>query len=156
LATEIYLLHIGFVQKDSKITELKEFNMEKLVKHMYSEMLDADKRAFDIMGVVMCDTNASESTIKEFNDLSVKAITIENLLLDMIDKDKKQEVVDKIMNSKDSLHLHEGCIGIQKEAIVNDDEFQGWDSKVYLYRFNSNTMTDMTPEEFWNIYKEFI
>ena len=25
----------------------------------------------------------------------------------MIDKDKKQKVVDKIMNSKDSLHLHD-------------------------------------------------
>lgn len=130
--------------------------MENLVKHMYSEMLDADTQAFDIMGVVMCDNNASESTIKEFNDLSVKAITIENLLLDMIDKDKKQEVVERIMNSKDSLNLHEGCIGVQKRAIVNNDGFQGWDSKVYLYRFNSETMTDMTPEEFWNIYKEYL
>ena len=130
--------------------------MEKLVKHMYSEMLDADTQAFDIMGVVMCDNNASESTIKEFNDLSVKAITIENLLLDMIDKDKKQEVVERIMNSKDSLNFHEGCIGVQKRAIVNNNGFQGWDSKVYLYRFNSKTMTDMTPEEFWNIYKEYV
>ena len=130
--------------------------MEKLVKHMYSEMLDADTQAFDIMGVVMCDNNASESTIKEFNDLSVKAITIENLLLDMIDKDKKQEVVERIMNSKDSLNFHEGCIGVQKRAIVNNNGFQGWDSKVYLYRFNSDTMTDNTPEEFWNIYKEYV
>ena len=130
--------------------------MEKLVKHMYSEMLDADKKAFDIMGVVMCDNNASESAIKEFNELSVKAITIENLLLDMIDKDKKQEVVDKIMNSKDFLNSHEGCIGVQRKAIVNDDGFQGWDSKIYLYRFNRDTMTDMTPEEFWNIYKEYV
>ena len=130
--------------------------MEKLVKHMYSEMLNADKKAFDIMGVVICDNNASESTIKEYNDLSVKAITIENLLLDMIDKDKKQEVVDKIMNNRDSLNSHEGCIGIQRKAIVNDDGFQGWDSQIYLYRFNSNTMKDMTPNEFWNIYKEYL
>ena len=130
--------------------------MEKLVKHMYSEMLNADKKTFDIMGVVICDNNASESTIKEYNDLSVKAITIENLLLDTIDKDKKQEVVEKIMNSKDSLNSHEGCIGIQRKAIVNDDGFQGWDSEVYLYRFNSETMTDMTPEEFWDIYKEYL
>lgn len=130
--------------------------MEKLVKHMYSEMLNADKKAFDIMGVVMCDNNAPESTIKEFNDLSAKAITIENLLLDMIDKDKKQEVIEKIMNNKDSLNSHEGCIGIQRKAIVNDDGFQGWDSQVYLYRFNSNTMTDMTPNEFWDIYKEYL
>lgn len=130
--------------------------MEKLVKHMYSEMLNADKKAFDIMGVVICDNNASESTIKEYNDLSVKAITIENLLLDTIDKDKKQEVVDKMMNRKDSLNSHEGCIGIQRKAIVNDDGFQGWDSQVYLYRFNSNTMTDMTPNEFWDIYKEYL
>lgn len=129
--------------------------MEKLVKHMYSEMLNADKKAFDIMGVVMCDNNAPESTIKEFNDLSVKAITIENLLLDMIDKDKKQEVIDKAINSKE-LNSHEGCIGIQRKAIVNDDGFQGWDSQVYLYRFNSNTMTDMTPNEFWDIYKEYL
>ena len=130
--------------------------MEKLVKHMYSEMLNADKKAFDIMGVVICDNNASESTIKEYNDLSVKAITIENLLLDIIDKDKKQEVVDKIMNNRDSLNSHEGCIGIQRKAIVNDDGFQGWDSQIYLYRFNSNTMKDMTPNEFWNIYKEYL
>ncbi len=130
--------------------------MEKLVKHMYSEMLNADKKAFDIMGVVICDNNASESTIKEYNDLSVKAITIENLLLDIIDKDKKQEVVDKMMNRKDSLNSYEGCIGIQRKAIVNDDGFQGWDSEVYLYRFNSETMTDMTPNEFWDIYKEYL
>ena len=129
--------------------------MEKLVKHMYSEMLDADNKAFDIMGIVISD-NAPESTIKEFNDLSVKAITIENLLLDMIDKSKKQEVVDKIVSSKDSLNLHEGCIGVQKRAIVNNTGFQGWDSKVYLYRFNSKTMTDNTPDEFWNIYKKYV
>jgi uncharacterized protein (DUF1919 family) len=99
---------------------------------------------------------ASEEENKEFNDLSVKAITIENLLLDMIDKDKKQEVVDKIMNNKDFLNLHEGCIGVQRKAIVNDDGFQGWDSKIYLYRFNRDTVTDMTPEEFWNVYKEYL
>ena len=102
--------------------------MEKLVKHMYSEMLDADIQAFDIMGKVISGA-ASEQENKEFNDLSVKAITIENLLLDMIDKDKKQEVIDK-MNSKNFLNLHEGCIGIQRKAIVNNDEFQGWDSEV--------------------------
>lgn len=130
--------------------------MEKLVKHMYSEMLDADKQAFDIMGVVMCDNNASESTIKEFNELSIKAITIENLLLDRISEDKKQEVINKAINSKDSLNFHEGCIGVQKRAIVNNDGFQGWDSKVYLYRFNSKTMIDNTPDEFWNIYKEYL
>lgn len=129
--------------------------MEKLVKHMYSEMLNADTQAFDIMGKVISGA-ASEQENKEFNDLSVKAITIENLLLDMIDKDKKQEVVDKIMNSKDSLNLHEGCIGVQKKAIVNDDGFQGWDSKVYLYRFNFDTKADMTPDEFWNVYKEYL
>ena len=129
--------------------------MEKLIKHMYSEMLNADKKAFDIMGKVISGA-ASEEENKEFNDLSVKAITIENLLLDMIDKDKKQEVVEKIMNSKDSLNLHEGCIGVQKRAIVNNDEFQGWDSEVYLYRFNSKTMTDNTPDEFWNIYKKYL
>lgn len=129
--------------------------MDKLVKHMYSEMLDADTQAFDIMGKVISGTG-SEQENKEFNDLSVKAITIENLLLDMIDKNKKQEVVDKIMNSKDSLNLHEGCIGVQKKAIVNNDGFQGWDSKVYLYRFNSDTKVDMTPDEFWNVYKEFL
>lgn len=129
--------------------------MEKLVKHMYSEMLNADKKAFDIMGKVISGTG-SEQENKEFNDLSVKAITIENLLLDIIDKDKKQEVVEKIMNSKDSLNSHEGCIGIQRKAIVNDDGFQGWDSQIYLYRFNSNTMKDMTLEEFWNIYKEYL
>ena len=129
--------------------------MEKLVKHMYSEMLDADTQAFDIMGKVISGTGSEEEN-KEFNDLSVKAITIENLLLDMIDKSKKQEVVDKIVSSKDSLNLHEGCIGVQKRAIVNNDGFQGWDSKVYLYRFNRDTMTDMTPEEFWNIYKEYL
>ena len=128
--------------------------MEKLVKHMYSEMLDADIQAFDIMGKVISGA-ASEQENKEFNDLSVKAITIENLLLDMIDKDKKQEVIDK-MNSKNFLNLHEGCIGIQRKAIVNNDEFQGWDSQIYLYRFNSKTMTDNTPDEFWNIYKEYV
>lgn len=128
--------------------------MEKLVKHMYSEMLDADTQAFDIMGKVISGA-ASEEENKEFNDLSVKAITIENLLLDMIDKDKKQEVVEKI-NSEGFLNLHEGCIGVDKRAIVNNNEFQGWDSKVYLYRFNSKTMTDNTPEEFWNIYKEYL
>lgn len=85
--------------------------MEKLVKHMYSEMLNADKKAFDIMGKVISSTG-SEQENKEFNDSSVKAITIENLLLDMIDKDKKQEVVDKMMNRKDSLNSHEGCIGV--------------------------------------------
>lgn len=128
--------------------------MEKLVKHMYSEMLDADTQAFDIMGKVISGTGSEEEN-KEFNDLSVKAITIENLLLDMIDKDKKQEVVDKI-NSEGFLNLHEGCIGVDKRAIVNDDGFQGWNSIVYLYRFNRDTMTDMTPEEFWNIYKEYL
>lgn len=129
--------------------------MEKLVKHMYSEMLDADKKAFDIIGKVISGT-ASEQENKEFNDLSIKAITIENLLLDMIDKDKKQEVIEKIMNSKDSLNLHEGCIGVQKKAIVNDNKFQGWNSEVYLYRFNSKTMTDNTSDEFWNIYKKYL
>ena len=99
---------------------------------------------------------ASEEENREFNDLSVKAITIENLLLDMIDKDKKQEVIDKIMNNKDSLNSHEGCIGVQKRAIVNNDEFQGWDSKIYLYRFNSDTKADMTPDEFWNVYKNYL
>ena len=126
--------------------------MKKLIKHMYSEMLDADTQAFDIMGKVISGATSEEEN-KEFNDLSVKAITIENLLLDMIDKDKKQEVVDK---AKNSLNFHEGCIGVDKRAIVNNDEFQGWDSQIYLYRFNSNTMTDNTPEEFWNIYKEYV
>lgn len=129
--------------------------MEKLVKHMYSEMLDADIQAFDIMGKVISGA-ASEQENKEFNDLSVKAITIENLLLDRISEDKKQEAVDRARNLKDSLNFHEGCIGVQKKAIVNNDGFQGWDSKVYLYRFNRDTMTDMTPEEFWNIYKEYV
>ena len=129
--------------------------MEKLIKHMYSEMLNADKKAFDIMGKVISGASSEEEN-KEFNDLSVKAITIENLLLDMIDKDKKQEVVDKIMNSKDFFIFYEGCIGVQRKAIVNDDGFQGWDSQIYLYRFNSNTMTDMTPEEFWDTYKEWL
>ena len=129
--------------------------MEKLVKHMYSEMLDADTQAFDIMGKVISGTG-SEQENKEFNDLSVKAITIENLLLDRISEDKKQEIVNKAKNSKDSLNFHEGCIGVQKRAIVNNDGFQGWDSKVYLYRFNSKTMTDNTPDEFWNIYKEYL
>ena len=122
--------------------------MEKLVKHMYLEILNADKKAFDIMGKVISGT-ASEQENKEFNDLSVKAITIENLLLE-------QEVIDKIMNSKDSLNLYEGCIGVQKNAIVDDNGFQGWDSKVYLYRFNSDTKADMTPDEFWNVYKKYI
>ena len=35
--------------------------MKKLVKKMYSEMLDADKKAFDIMGVVMCDNNERQA-----------------------------------------------------------------------------------------------
>ena len=129
--------------------------LEKLVKHMYFEMLDADKNAFDIMGKVISGASTEDEN-KEFNDLSIKAITIENLLLDMIDKDKKQEVVDKIMNSKDPFHLHEGCIGVQRNAIINNDMIQGWDSKIYLYRFNSDTMSDMTPEEFWNMYKKFV
>ena len=129
--------------------------MENLVKKMYSEMTNADKKAFDIMGKVISGA-ASEEENREFNDLSVKAITIENLLLDMIDKDKKQEVVDKMMNRKDSLNSHEGCIGIQRKAIVNDDGFQGWDSKIYLYRFNSDTKADMTPDEFWNVYKNYL
>ena len=129
--------------------------MENLVKKMYSEMTNADKKAFDVMGKVISGA-ASEEENREFNDLSVKAITIENLLLDMIDKDKKQEVIDKIMNNKDSLNSHEGCIGVQKRAIVNNDEFQGWDSKIYLYRFNSDTKADMTPDEFWNVYKNYL
>lgn len=129
--------------------------MEKLIKHMYSEMLDADKKAFDIMGKVISGA-ASEEENKEFNELSVKAITIENLLLDRISKDKKQEIVNKAKNSKDFLNFHEGCIGVQRKAIVNNNEFQGWDSQIYLYRFNRDTMTDMTSEEFWNIYKEWL
>ena len=122
--------------------------MEKLVKHMYSEMLNADIQAFDIMGKVISGAG-SEHENKEFNDEYL------NTLFNNY-KDKKQEVIDKIMNSKDPLYLHEGCIGVQKKAIVNNTEFQGWDSEVYLYRFNSDTMTDMTPEEFWNIYKEWL
>ena len=123
--------------------------MKKLVKKMYSEMVDADKKAFTIMGKAIFDNDKDAEL--EFDRLSTKAITIENLLLSRVSEDKKELLLNTAKSSKE-LHTYIDCFLIYKEAITNDEGFLGWSHKISLFTKSHN----MTADEFWNMYKNYL
>lgn len=125
--------------------------LEEVVKHMYNEMVSADNAAFDLMGKVVFN-NATPEEEKEFNHLSEKAMTIEDLLLNIIDKDKMTELLESGMK-KDNIHTYTDCFLFTKDADVRDDgTFMGWIGKLDLYTKSH----EMTADEFWNLYKNYL
>lgn len=123
--------------------------MKELVQLMYKEMVDADKKAFNIMGKVIFDDDKDVEL--EFDRLSTKAITIENLLISRVKEDKKQYLLDIGKSSKE-IHTYIDCFLIYKEAVTNDKDFLGWSHKICLFTKSH----DMTADEFWNLYKNYI
>ncbi len=125
--------------------------MKKLVKKMYSEMVDADKKAFAIMGKAICGDNKDVEL--EFDRLSTKAITIENLLLSRVNEDKKELLLNTAKSSKE-IHTFIDCFLIYKEVIMsdNDEDFLGWSHKISLFTKSH----EMTADEFWNMYKNYL
>ena len=123
--------------------------MKKLVKKMYSEMVDADKKAFAIMGKAIFGNDKDVEL--EFDRLSTKAITIENLLLSRVNEDKKELLLNTAKSSKE-IHTYIDCFLIYKEAITNEEDFQGWSHKISLFTKSHC----MTADEFWNMYKKYV
>ena len=123
--------------------------MKTLVKKMYSEMVDADNKAFAIMGKAI---GGNDKDIElEFDRLSTKAVTIENLLLSRVNEDKKERLLNTAKSSKE-INTYIDCFLIYKEAVTNDEGFQGWSHKICLFTKSHN----MTADEFWNIYKNYL
>lgn len=125
--------------------------VEDFVKYMYTEMVAADKKAWELMGKVAFN-EATEEEDKEFTHLSERAMTIEDLLLSMIDRDKMTELLETGMK-KPEVHTYTDCFLFQKSADVTDDGlFKGWVGKLYLYTKSH----EMPADEFWNLYKEYL
>lgn len=118
---------------------------------MYSEMVDADKKAFAIMGKAIFGNDNDKDVELEFDRLSTKAITIENLLLSRVNEDKKKLLLNTAKSSKE-LHTYIDCFLIHKEAITNDEGFLGWSHKISLF----TRLHEMTADEFWNMYKNYL
>lgn len=118
---------------------------------MYSEMVNADKKAFAIMGKAIFGNDKDVEL--EFDRLSTKAITIENLLLSRVNQDKVKELLDKARNSK-NINDYYDCFMICKNADVDEkeNEFKGWNLSLHLYTKSH----EMSADEFWDIYKKYI
>ena len=125
--------------------------IEEIVKYMYNEMVAADKEAWEIMGKVVFGKATPEED-NRYTHLSERAMTMEDILLSMIDKVKMEELLDSGMK-KPEVHTYTDCFLFEKSADVRDDgTFTGWIGKLYLYT-RSHEMND---EEFWNLYKNYL
>ena len=123
--------------------------MKKIIQLMYSEMVNADKEAFEIMGKAIFGEDKDIEL--KFDRLSTKAITIENLLLSFVNQDKVKELLDKARNSK-NINDYYDCFMIFKEADADENGFKDWNLSFHLY----TKAHDMSAEEFWNMYKKYI
>lgn len=123
--------------------------MKKLVQLMYSEMVNADKKAFAIMGKAIFGNDKDVEL--EFDRLSTKAITIENLLLSRVNQDKVKELLDKARNSK-NINDYYDCFMICKNADADENGFKDWNLSLHLYTKSH----EMSADEFWDIYKKYI
>lgn len=125
--------------------------IEEVVKYMYNEMVIADKEAWEMMGKVINSTSTPEED-KHFTHLSERAMTIEDILLAIIDRDKKKELLISGMKKPD-VHTYTDCFLFEKSADVKDDgTFTGWIGKLHLYTKSH----EMTADEFWNLYKNYL
>ena len=125
--------------------------LEEVVKYMYNEMVSADNKAFGMMGkVVLGDPTTEEE--KEYTHLSERAMTIEDILLAIIDKDKKKELLEAGIKKPD-IHTYTDCFLFEKRADISEDGvFTGWIGNLYLYTKSH----EMTPDELWNLYKNYL
>lgn len=125
--------------------------LEEVVKHMYNEMVSADNTAFDLMGKVVFN-NATPEEEKEFNHLSERAMTIEDILLNIIDKDKKKQLLEDGMK-KPEIHTYTDCFLFTKDADVRDDgSFMGWIGNLDLYTHSH----EWTADEFWERFEKYL
>lgn len=125
--------------------------LEEVVKYMYTEMVAADNEAFEMMGKVVFGKATPEED-KRFTHLSERAMTIEDTLLSIIDKDKMEDLLISGMK-KDNIHTYTDCFLFEKDADVKDDgTFTGWIGKLCLYTKSH----EMTADEFWNLYKNYL
>lgn len=125
--------------------------VEDFVKYMYNEMVTADKKAWELMGKVVFGEATPEEE-KQYTHLSERAMTIEDLLLSMIDIDKMTELLESGMK-KPEVHTYTDCFLFEKSADVTDDGvFTGWVGKLYLYTHSH----EWTADEFWNLYKNYL
>lgn len=125
--------------------------LEKIVKKIYSEMINADKEAWNIMGEAIFGDNKDIEL--KFDRLSTKAVTLENLLLNFVDQDKTKELLNKANDSKEINNYYD-CFMICKNADVDEkgNKFKGWNLSLHLYTKSH----EMTADEFWNIYKNYL
>lgn len=125
--------------------------IEEVVKYMYNEMVAADKEAFELMGKVAFGESTPEED-KRYTHLSEQAMTMEDILLAIIDKDKMKELLESGMKKPD-IHTYTDCFLFTKEADVRDDgSFMGWIGKLDLYTHSH----EWTADEFWNLYKKYL
>ena len=125
--------------------------LEEAVKYMYTEMVSADKEAFKMMGKVVFGEATPEEE-KEFTHLSERAMTIEDILLAMVNKDKKKELLETGIKNPD-IHVYTDCFIFEKHANIYEDGcFGGWQGKLHLYTKSH----EMTADEFWNLYKNYL
>lgn len=125
--------------------------LEEVVKYMYNEMVAADNEAFEMMGKVVFGEATPEED-KRFTHLSERAMAIEDLLLNIIDKDKKRQLLEDGMK-KDNIHTYTDCFLFTKDADVRDDgSFMGWIGNLDLYTHSH----EWTADEFWNLYKNYL
>ena len=125
--------------------------LEEVVKYMYNEMVNADKEAWELMGKVAFGESSPEED-KRFTHLSERAMTFEDTLLSMIDRDKMTELLESGIK-KPEIHTYTDCFLFEKSADVRDDgTFTGWVGKLYLYTKSH----EMTADEFWNLYKNYL
>lgn len=123
---------------------------ERLVKRIYTEMVKADKMAFSIMGKII--NGPTEQEELEFDRLSTRAVTLENLLLDSINSVRKQELLDNAKNSKDINAIFD-CFMVTREAGINENgEFLDWNFSLHLFTKSH----EMSEDEFWHLYEKYL
>lgn len=125
--------------------------LEEVVKYMYTEIVAADKEALELMGKVIFGKATPEED-KRFTHLSERAMAIEDILLSIIDKDKKKELLESGMK-KDDIHTYTDCFLFTKDADVRDDgTFMGWIGKLDLYTHSH----EWTADEFWERFEKYL
>ena len=92
--------------------------LEEVVKYMYTEMVAADNEAFEMMGKVVFGKATPEED-KLFTHLSERAMTFEDTLLSMINRDKMTELLESGMKKPD-VHTYTDCFLFTKEADITD------------------------------------
>ncbi len=111
--------------------------LEKLVKRMYSKMLEYDDKAHDYVGYIISNDPKYEEERDLFRNYSDRATELEDTLVSMVIKP-----------------------GYLKEEVKHDYQNNGWVQRKerYLPRFKivNNDVKVKTPDEFWEEYKEVI